>query len=116
MSITLKDLATDRDDYTIGVKTYANNIGKFYLDFDFFYKEYMHYPQDFNYYLIFKWDIIFSEGDNGYYMDVLLYGQDDGTLTMCKIQTVTENDVPKILEMLTPHFEKLKQDWLPISK
>jgi hypothetical protein len=115
MSMTLKDLATERDDHTVGVKTYDKNIGKFYLNFPFFYMEYMHYPEDFNYCLIFKWDIVYSKGDNSYYMDILMYGQDDGTLTICKIQTVTEADVPKILQMLTPHCKKLKQLWLPIS-
>ncbi len=109
----LNDLAVKRDYEPQSVNYYGDNGGQFFFTFEEFSKKYLN--ADINTDLIVRWDIVYFEADKGYYMEIHMLHQDTGKYSPIRIQSVTEEDVPHIIKLLTFHFEKIKRLWFPLS-
>lgn len=132
---TLKELAVDHPYYCSDSNYYSRDPSGKWQTFNDFYEEYKDADIDYN--LIFRWDIklydkiepkkstdtvtiIYTEQEladmakDRYYCEVFMIHQRKGIFAPHHIESITEDDVPKFIEIMTAHFERLKEMWEPI--
>jgi len=111
-NITLKELAVDHDYYASDSNYYSNNSGH-YTTFADFYDDFIDADIDMN--LIFRWDIKKHDESERYYVEIFMILQRKGIYMPHMIDHIREEDVPKFIELVTKHWQKLISIWSPIS-
>jgi hypothetical protein len=111
--MNLKDLAVDHDYYASDSNYYSKDAHLNYSSWKYFYYEFGDADVDLN--LVYRWDV--HKTDQGsYWMEVFIIGQRKGKYIPVHIESVSEDDVPQIIEYLTKHWLKLNSIWLPLSE
>lgn len=117
--MTLKDLAVNHNYYCRSTAWNSNDEQTEFETWNDFYVEFGDADKDYN--LLFRWDIKLKTDDEGeeiqkeYEMEVFYMGQRKGLFWSNKILTVTDTDVPQIVEFLKSYLDYLKELWLPIG-
>lgn len=107
----LKDLAIDHDYYCSDNNYYSNDASMDFEDFDEFMMEFENADVDMN--LVFRWDI--HEEQDNYRLEIFMIQQRKGIFKPINVKTITEDDVPRLIEYLKPHLKKLKSLWRPLK-
>lgn len=108
----VKDLAIKHDYYSSDHNYYSNEARTEYSHWPAFAAEAAQSDEDLN--LCFRWDV--HQDDYGrYYMEVFCIRQRKGLYWSYLIRSVTDEDVPSILEYLGRHWAKLQRLWCPLS-
>lgn len=111
---TIKQLAVDHRYYCSDHCWNSNYDTTEYETFSDFLGEFRDADIDYN--LCFRWDIYSEDSVTGEYkMLVCIMQQRKGKYTPIIINKVTDDDVPNIIEWLTPHREYLKSIWEPFK-
>lgn len=109
---TIKDLAIKHDYYSSDHNYYSNEARTEYSHWPAFAAEAAQSDEDLN--LCFRWDV--HQDDYGrYYMEVFCIRQRKGLYWPYLIRSITDEDVPSILEYLGRHWAKLQRLWCPLS-
>jgi len=117
----LKDLAVKH--------AYYCNVGNFYSNECVYphetFKDFLDEmgDADLDYNLLFRFDIKehdkddYEEGEapDGFYGEFFIMQQRKGRFVVCKVKTITEDDVQLILAYLEPRYEYLKALWEPLK-
>jgi hypothetical protein len=116
--MTLKELAIKHSYYCHPSNYYNNNCSHYFDTWDKFFEEWADADKDMN--LVFRWDILEKEDENEkgtgtYEMQVFIMGQRKGLYQSCTIHTVTEADVPAIVNYLKGYKDHLMAMWEPIN-
>lgn len=117
--MTLEELAVDHPYYCADCNYYSNEAGATYDTMKEFLDEFEDADVDYN--LVFRWDVKpnLSEEDyetplGTYYAEVFIMQQRKGIFAPFYIRSITEDDVPRFVEYLKPHKERLEQIWMPL--
>lgn len=65
--------------------------------------------------LIFRWDIKKRDKSERYYAEIFMIHQRKGIYMPHMIDYIDEADVPKFIELVEKHWQKLISIWNPIS-
>jgi hypothetical protein len=118
MQPTLAQLAVNHPYYASDSNYYKDGVAEHYDTFLGFLSDFGRMDVDLNF--CYRWDISKWDDDgqetDEYKMQITLILQRKGIYKPCLINSVTEEDVPAILAYLTPHWERMKQLWMPLSQ
>ena len=115
----IEELAAAGHDYYCSESNYYSKEPRsVYETFSDFTDEWGEHDIDMN--LIFRWDIAINEDNDenptGYNAEIFMIQQRKGIFKPIRIENITQDDIPKFIEIVTPHWEKLKKIWRPISE
>ena len=109
----IKDLAKDHNYYCEECNYYKNGTTEKYGTWQHFLEEYGEASIAMN--LIFRWDIIFNDETNKYYMKLFFMQQRKGRYYCCIVEEVKDEDEQSIRKFLERYWEYIKTLWIPIS-
>ncbi|WOL24713.1 hypothetical protein [Vibrio phage PG216] len=116
--MTLAELAVDHPYYCADCNYYSREAGATYDTMKEFLDEFEDADVDYN--LVFRWDvkpILDDEHDKPtgeFYAEVFIMQQRKGIFAPFYIRSITEDDVPRFVEYLKPHKERLEEIWMPL--
>jgi len=110
--MTLKDLSLEHSYYASRSNFYSNEAQMNFRDWEGFYEEFSDADVDMN--LVFRWDVFF-ENEDGYSMQIIIIAQRKGIYMPIIIESLKEENVPQIVSYLKPHFERLQDNWNPLT-
>lgn len=108
----IADIAIDHDYYSSGSNYYSNEARVAFSHWPAFIDEFGDADEDMN--LCYRWDVYRDDHDR-FYMEISMMRQRKGIYTPIHIGSVTDEDVPSIIEYLGRHWAKLQRLWCPIS-
>lgn len=68
--------------------------------------------------LVFRWDVNKYDEESerdGFYLEIFMILQRKGIFCSKRIQDFKKSDVPDLEKFLKPHWDKLKEMWVPLS-
>lgn len=110
----LKELAVDHSYYCSKNNYYSNDAAQSYESWKDFESEYLNADKDFNF--VFRWDIKLKdeEKEGEYFMEIFMMQQRKGIFIPIQIKSISEENVPQIIEYLKGYSEYIKELWSPI--
>ena len=118
---TLKKLAIKHPYYASDSNFYSNEASREFDTMTEFLEEFKEADVDMN--LVYRWDVYVQEEDDKeqdpglgkYYAQVTIIHQRKGIYSPYQIKNINEEEVKQFIEYLKPHWDKLKEIWLPLS-
>jgi len=112
--MTLKDLAAEHPYYSSDSNYYSNLPAQQCETWQEFYEGEKGLDIDLN--LCFRFDVKQDEETGLYSAYVFIIQQRKGIYRPVTIHSVTEDDVPTMIEYLQKHYNKMQELWQPFSK
>ncbi len=111
--LTLKDLAVDHPYYASESNWDCNDMNQYFSTMTAFLNEFEDADIDMN--LIYRWDVYHEEDEGTYRAMVIIVQQRKGRYMPCTIDSITEDEVERFVELLKKHYAYLISLWNPIT-
>jgi hypothetical protein len=111
--MTLQDLAISHPYYSSDSNYYSKDAAQTHETWQGFYEGEKNLDIDLN--LCFRFDVKHDEETGLYCAYVFIIQQRKGIYRPVTIYSVTEEDVPTMIEYLQRHYDKIKELWQPFS-
>ena len=115
----IKEMLIDHPYYSSDSNWYSNEAGETWESMTDFLDEYEDADVDMN--LVFRWDIHENTDDESdkplgtYSAEIFIIHQRKGIYSPQRIESVKEDEIPRLKEYLAKHWAQMRKMWEPIS-